>query len=48
MFPLVPKTFAIAVVMAFVLLAPKSECDNGKNLNNTGAFAICCIDINPV
>jgi hypothetical protein len=40
MYPLVPKIFAIVVVMAFVLLAPKSECDNGKNFNNTGAFAI--------
>src|SRR5439155_4575507 len=48
MFPLVPKTFAIVVVMALVLLALTSECGNGKNFNNTGAFAICCIDISPV
>jgi hypothetical protein len=40
MFPLILKTFAIAVVMAFVSLARDSDCDNGKNLNNTGAVAI--------
>ncbi len=41
-----PKTFAIVVVMALVLLVRKSECGNGKNFNSRGSFSICCIDIN--
>jgi hypothetical protein len=35
------------VDIALVLLARTSKCGIGKNFNNTGAFAILFIDINP-
>src|SRR6266487_5862771 len=46
--PLVPNSFTMVLEMAFVLWVRNKNTGTGRFNNNTGAFAICCIDINPV